>query len=124
MHYRIGTTARLAATSLAASALLVALSGLLVGAGGLNEQELLCEEAVARLTDCCPSLHTESIGCREDNGCNEIHPSLTVAGSRCVLDASCDAIDQAQICERLEHLYDYVPDAGPSSWTGGEEVCP
>jgi hypothetical protein len=123
MRARFRTILRLGVRSMATTGLCLVAGGFLMGTGGLNEIELSCEEAVAKLTDCCPSLRIESGWCYESSGCNEQHPWLSVDESDCILQTDCDAIVAHDVCYRLEHKHDYAPDASSSQPQGGK-VCP
>ena len=123
MRARFRTILRFAAKSIATTLLCVIAGGFLMGTGGLNERELSCEEAVAKLTDCCPGLRSEPSWCYESDGCDEQYPWLSIDESDCILQKDCDTILAANVCYRLEHKHDYVPDASPSHPQGGK-VCP
>ena len=75
-----------------------------------REDVIWCEEAVARLQDCCgATFNPTRITCRhyysKDTGCGQtsiekIDPAFTLAESRCIQDTSCERIVQADMCNR------------------------
>lgn len=87
----------------------ILLTTLLVWAGlssahcyGVREDELRCEEAVARLADCCPGFDTSRIDCAYYATCNGTHrPDIPITEARCIAAASCATVDQSAICERV-----------------------
>lgn len=71
----------------------------------MTNEELACEEAVSRLSDCCPGLDARRLPCVESGGCNnEADPVLTERASGCVLDSSCDALQARGSCANLVAL--------------------
>lgn len=76
----------------------------LVAGGGLREDELDCEEAVAHLASCCPNYDPTQIACKYSSTCGITLPALSVEESRCILDLSCDHVVQAGLCESTEGL--------------------
>jgi hypothetical protein len=95
----------------------------LVASGGLREDEIDCEEAVAHLDECCPGFaKATSMSCTFGTGCEQSLPELTVDESRCVTAASCDEIRSRNLCETLKHVMS--PDDAPADGVGGLPVRP
>jgi hypothetical protein len=63
---------------------------------GLHEQEFLCDEADARLTQCCG--HEVGLACTRAYGCNHNVPDLAIDTSLCIREKSCDDIVSAGLC--------------------------
>ena len=78
---------------------------LAVSCNGFREDEVACEQAVARLKDCCPAFDPAKISCTFANAtdCNgdDVHqdtlPELSVPLSHCLERASCERL-QDVIC--------------------------
>lgn len=85
--------------------MLVLTSGVLVllqpPAHGFRSDEVECEEAVARLQECCTSDDLAAVNCTYEAGCESITPNITVSESRCLRELSCKQVHQAEICERI-----------------------
>lgn len=72
-----------------------------------------CEEALARLVDCCPGFDGSRLECQyfyafDDKGCGssterKILPVFSTAESRCVRDTSCDALVENGVCARAQN---------------------
>lgn len=70
-----------------------------------SDTDLLCEEAVAHLTDCCDNLADKEFVCYLPNfSCDygEIRRSINEAESKCILDRTCNEIKVGQVCVRVE----------------------
>jgi hypothetical protein len=77
----------------------------LVADGGLREDEIDCEEAVAYLQQCCPGFaRTETLQCVYGDSCGVIEPALSIDQSQCILGLSCPQIVANGICDRAAHL--------------------
>jgi hypothetical protein len=70
-----------------------------------------CEEALARLTLCCPNFDPLIVECNYyysfDRGCGsektrKVEPAFTQDESRCILDMSCDALAANGVCARAQ----------------------
>jgi len=71
--------------------------------GGLNKEELACEEAVAHLEECCPGFQSSRVRCiDEDRGCVSQRPDITVEMSRCIRSEECGALVTYGICARAK----------------------
>lgn len=104
---------------------IVVLGGsLLVAGGGLREDELDCEQAVAHLASCCPAFDPSLVDCTYSSTCGITYPALNVDESQCIVGLSCEAIVAAGLCERTQDLSStHIEDDGGVSGTH-PEVCP
>jgi hypothetical protein len=95
--------------------------------GDFREDELECEQAVARLTSCCPGFKPEAISCDYSTGCGITdYPALTIDESHCVQNESCPSLQGTGVCDRAQvaqpHEIDTITgDGGPSA---NPTVCP
>lgn len=76
----------------------------LVAGGGLRQDELDCEEAVAHLQDCCPDFANATIACVASSGCTESDPALSIKESACVIARSCADVVATGLCESTHDL--------------------
>jgi len=75
----------------------------------IADDEFLCEEAIARLEECCPTLTRSKIDCSSEwRACNGLKcdphftsTTLTVQESNCILDKQCDAL-RTGTCPAIE----------------------
>jgi hypothetical protein len=100
--------------------LLVFGAGALAGAGGLDKNDLLCEEAMAQLLECCPDLPVQRGWC-ETQGCDSSSAHLSVKESECITDSSCETIEAHDICARV--LRKYEPGDASLDGSAGQQVC-
>jgi len=98
----------------------------------LTEAVLSCEEAVSALAECCPGFDRHGVRCVDHRyrrtGCEgqveEGHelPSIGVASSRCIREASCAELASSDTCARASKLArserQHNPDAGPPARGG------
>jgi hypothetical protein len=77
---------------------------MLVAGGGLREDELECEEAVAHLQDCCPGFADATLQCVHSDYCTHTEPALFIDESTCILARSCDEVIQSGICQKTHDL--------------------
>ena len=102
--------------------LLVMAAGLgpgVVQCGG-REVEFRCEEAAAKLRDCCPGVDVQQLSCnfQEASGCTPAqNPLLSIDESHCIVDRDCAQL-QAGVCARVRARRSN-PDAGATT-----PVCP
>lgn len=107
-----------------------------------RQSVLSCEEAVARLIDCCPGFDGARVDCLyfhgKYSGCtttNEktINPALSTAESQCIRDTACDSLVSSGVCARAQdarppssdvttHTTGDLPP--PSIVPAGPRVCP
>lgn len=98
----------------------------------LTEAVLSCEEAVSALAECCPGFDPHGVRCVDHRyrrtGCDgqidegrEL-PSIGVASSRCIREASCAELTTSDTCARASKLArsgrQQNPDAGPPARGG------
>lgn len=69
-----------------------------------REDELLCEEAVARLRDCCSEADLRYVSCTYSAGCETSSPNISPSDSRCIRSRSCVELQQQGTCEALAAL--------------------
>jgi len=97
--------------------------------GGIRRDEFVCEEAYARLTECCPGFTVEADYCNFDSGCGATrHPALSPEESDCIRGKTCSELRDQKICERAAQVKPPVTqdDAGQvtPSWSQRAGVCP
>jgi len=91
---------RAPATALLALVAVLAAGPVLVDCG-VQEDELLCEDAVALLASCCPGLAPSALTCPDHHtACEAPAPTFSLAESRCLRALDCAAIRARGICER------------------------
>jgi hypothetical protein len=101
-----------------------------------------CEEALARLTECCPGFEPQVVRCALDRvhegSCGsytdyEEDPAISRAESTCILDRECSELVADGICERAQdakprrsryHKTDGDYSGTNSSQAKSERVCP
>jgi hypothetical protein len=78
---------------------LIAVGAACVGSdGGIREDELVCEEAVARLTHCCNGL-THPYQCQYLDGCSgPATPEIPPPQAKCIMRASCASLVASDAC--------------------------
>jgi hypothetical protein len=79
---------------------MVAVATTLSAGGGIEEDELRCEEAVAQVADCCPDIALDRIGCVSD-GCSKQSTFFGPSESDCLRNASCEEFNDGDICARV-----------------------
>jgi hypothetical protein len=70
----------------------------------LRQDEAECEEAVARLVECCPGFDPKAINCeyvQGDCAVGVVYPSLSAPDSECILGKSCDALTAQKVCDAV-----------------------
>jgi hypothetical protein len=97
--------------------------------GGIRRDEFVCEEAFAKLSECCPGFSTAEDYCDYDSGCGATrHPALSPEESDCIRGKTCAALRDQKICERAAQVKPPVEedDAGQvsPSWSQRGGVCP
>jgi len=96
--------------------------------GAIRKDEFLCEEAHARLVECCPGFSTNASYCSFSEGCGSTsYPALSPEESNCIRGASCESLRDSGICARAAGLNSphFDDDAGTPSnpWGDRAEVC-
>jgi hypothetical protein len=77
----------------------------LMADGGLREDEIDCEQAVAYLQQCCPEFsQNETLQCEYSDGCGVTQPALSIPESQCILGETCAQLVANGICTRALHL--------------------
>jgi hypothetical protein len=101
------------------SILLIAFCACFLG-GSIERDEFLCEEAHARLLECCPGFtRKESTWCKHEYGCDSASdPALSESESTCIRESSCNALVANHVCERANVRTEREGDAAPQA------VCP
>jgi hypothetical protein len=96
----------------------------LVASGGLREDEIDCEKAVAYLQGCCPGFaQSETLACEFVDGCGVIDPALSISQSECILGESCAQLVASGVCERARNANSPSKGLGGGA-TGPTMVCP
>jgi hypothetical protein len=96
---------------------------LLVAGGGLREDELECEQAVAKLQGCCPDYADAQIECHHSTICGLTEPALSIAESQCIAQLSCEEIVARDLCARTKDLESPHDDAD-GGFVSHPPVCP
>jgi hypothetical protein len=87
---------------------------------GIREDEFDCENAVARLVQCCPGFVASSVDCTYSPGCNDNpYPSLDPSQSNCIMQSSCDTLRQTGVCDAASNLAQ-----GSQTPVTSQSVCP
>lgn len=97
----------------------------LLGLSDFSEEDLHCEEAAAKLRNCCPTLDIESLSCYTARGCDGDtvqSPVLRLAESHCIEDLSCDELALLGVCRRIAARQTRIDEDDVVSYD--EEVCP
>ncbi len=113
--------------------LLAVILGALSATQCLRQDEVECEEAVARLSECCPRFDAKAISCRyQEGGCmaRTLYPTLTPAESECILEKSCAELLSQKTCAAIARksavdvaTYQGKDAGATSSGTNEEVVC-
>jgi hypothetical protein len=94
---------------------------------GIREDEVLCEEAAAHLSSCCPGFDVSSLGCTYNSGCGTTtYPARSVKASQCINGETCPQLVSSDVCSRAQQAKPVV-ESEASTETGDEafaEVCP
>ncbi len=91
-----------------------------------------CEEALARLTNCCPGFDPKRVQCTyyydhsHDEGCTgsvsdsttRETPALDIEESKCVLSRSCDELVEGGVCTRAQEAVERIQSSSTSA--GGD----
>jgi len=104
-----------------------------------REDVIQCEEAVARLTSCCPDFDGSRVLCNyyysyDESTCSPsqtrfVHPALSLDESGCVIDTSCEALRANGVCKRAQEARTYTSDviadnSRPARSDSHPPVCP
>jgi hypothetical protein len=86
-------------------AALVAVLAVLLACGSVPDDEFLCEEAVARLEDCCTGFQPRRFNCENVRGCNSNRvPAVNERASECIRDRGCADLESTGVCASLTRL--------------------
>ena len=75
-----------------------------------------CENAVARLVECCAGFQAGLVSCEYVEGCGVTYPEISEDESRCIVGKSCGALVADGTCAAAQG-------AGPRSSSGGSSLC-
>lgn len=91
--------------------------------GDIRESEMLCEEAVSRLDECCAEIDPRRLNCIYQQGCGtDLVPVFTVKASECLRERPCEVLRDQGICEGLK-LLSYEPYPYQSRIEFENEAC-
>ena len=97
--------------------IVLTLSSSLVRGTGFREDEVVCEEAVAHIADCCPDFDPQAgpegarVSCEYDeSACDARLPDLSADESACIRELSCAELKERGICEYRARPVDSDPD--------------
>jgi hypothetical protein len=102
------------------------LVAVVLGCGGVGEDELACEEAVVQLQDCCPGFTGSRVHCTfENGGCDRAasqEPDISISQSACIRKETCSELRASGVCARA--LADLPASSDPEEGTQQPEICP
>jgi hypothetical protein len=79
--------------------------GVVLGCGGIDDDELLCEEALGHLEDCCPGFDVHRFQCANQADCfNSVTPDVTQEASKCIRGHECSDARSSGLCDRMTAL--------------------
>ncbi len=84
----------------------------------IRGDEMLCENAVSRLQQCCAGFVVSSGYCTYSDGCGVTYPTISESDSKCVADASCEYIVDHDICNRA------LQARAATDASAGSDICP
>jgi hypothetical protein len=80
-----------------------------VSCNGFREDEIECEQSVARLEECCPGFRAHDLSCEyiervdcSDNVTSREFPALSLEDSRCVQKKTCAVLVESGVCTRAQ----------------------
>jgi hypothetical protein len=86
---------------------LAILVGIVLSCGSVRNDELVCEEAVARLENCCPTFDPRRFDCEYIDSCNGGNlPAVDEHAAQCIRDRACGDLGALGICAGLIQLSD------------------
>jgi len=92
---------------------------------GITRAELTCEQAVSKITTCCPEVDARRLPCIEtEGGCasGEAIAVISQTAGECILDLECTQLQQSGKCQKLLE-YALVPHAKKDRVAIQTEVC-
>jgi hypothetical protein len=76
--------------------------GVALGCGGIDDDELACEDALSHLEDCCPKFDIHRFQCANQSDCSTAVPTdLTQTASDCIRSHSCSDALSSGLCDRM-----------------------
>ncbi len=83
------------------------LVAIVLGCGTNTQEELVCEDAVSHLLDCCPGFDAHNVDCTyQPPGCgvSGVYPEIDSAQSSCIRAESCSRLQETGVCSRAEAM--------------------
>lgn len=78
---------------------------LVFACGGIDDNELKCEEAVAHLEDCCPGVDARRFTCDNEQTCvPSSTPDFYEKASECITSRTCDELKNQGKCDAFEAI--------------------
>ena len=100
-----------------------AVVAVVLSCGEIREDEMLCEEAVSHLQDCCPDIDPRRINCVHQEGCGrDLVPVLSGAASDCISGRDCEDLRARGVCDGLRQR-SYEPYNFQSRTEFEKEAC-
>ena len=94
---------------------------------GFREDEIMCEEAVARLVKCCSDFDPHAVTCSYSSGCGTTqYPAIDMQTSTCIREQSCEDLIGGGVCDRAAHVSPLTvsdEDGGATTTGGSGGVC-
>ena len=87
--------------------LVIATITVVFACGGIDSEEMKCEEAALRVANCCEKIDVNRINCvDEPPGCGTFSrvPAFTDAASECIFDRTCGDLQERGICDGIRAL--------------------
>ena len=104
------------------AAVLGAVVVLVFACGGIDDNELNCEEAVAHLQDCCPGFEPRRFRCEEETTCNTRTPDFFDRASDCIRELSCESLRSLGKCDAFLRIQN-TPYPGEDPARIEQEAC-
>jgi hypothetical protein len=81
--------------------------------GGIQEDDLECQEAASQLQNCCPGFNPKSLVCTYSTAiCGTIEPDFSLEVSQCIIGESCEALRSTGVCARAEEFVATTQEGG------------
>lgn len=84
----------------------------------IRGDEIHCENAVARLLDCCPTFPRVDGYCDYSEGCGTTYPTISESDATCIARSSCAELVENGVCDRAATA------PPPSDQVPGPDLCP
>jgi hypothetical protein len=73
--------------------------------GGIQEDDLECQEAASQLQECCPGFNPKSLVCTYSTSfCGDVGPDFSLEVSQCIVGESCEALRSTGVCARADQF--------------------